>query len=196
MKKFLVLLLASVLLVSCSSASEDVSSGAESIEEDIFAGAHWLSLPKIGDPFSRRVELGKVKIASNLRETLGGYGDDERFAVIVCFISMIPENYLDLITHEGKTANEYLAQYKELKESDPEAANKAYQTYKELRADHYQNVLDSLSYTGEKYVPGPYGFLGTCQTYFAFYACMTKKEILELTCDEDEAFYVFTGNYK
>lgn len=40
MKKLLVLLLASVLLVSCSSASEDASSGAESIEEDIFAGAY------------------------------------------------------------------------------------------------------------------------------------------------------------
>ena len=64
MKKTIVLILAVLFLLTSCNAEENTSSGVESIEEDIFAGAHWLSLPKIGDPFSRRVELGKVKISS------------------------------------------------------------------------------------------------------------------------------------
>ncbi len=190
MKNVVFIIAIAFLLTSCTSVAEQSSFG-ESVSIDEFSEAHWLSLPRIEDPFERRVSLGEVEIAYNLNEELKKYTDAEKFVVMICYISMIPENYLDTTMYDGMSASEYLDRYLELKESDPEEAKTAHETYSRLKTEYYYDSLATLSYVGEKRVLG-----GTCEYNFAFYTCMTKKEILELTCDEDEAFYVFAAIYK
>lgn len=105
---------------------------------------------------------------------------------------MVPDNYLDLIYEDGMSAQEYFDLGKSLQETDPEASDKAFQTYNGLKHEYFNDLLNSLNFHGEL---KPYGLLS--EDFFFFYTYMTKEEILNLTCDEDESYYITAmGRYK
>lgn len=194
MKKIMILVLVGLLLcgalASCGDAEETESKDVESVSIDEFSEAIWPEGGE-GNAFDVRVPYGHVIRSIYLNGFLDGYDSDRKIVVMICFASMIPENYLDTLMHEGMSAAEYYQKYEELQETNPEEAQEAYTQYYHLRLRYYREMLDSLSYPGEKRVRG-----GACSNNFAFYACMTKEELLSLTCEEDEALYVFAAHYK
>ena len=72
-----------------------------------------------------------------------------------------------------------------------EEKRKAADAISAMKCEYYNTLFHSLSFNGETW-----NMDGTSRNNFSFYACMTKKEILELTCAEDEAFYVFAAQFK
>ena len=146
----------------------------------------WLTVDQMEELDSIYVSQGTVKKSENLESSLSKYSDETTFAVAISFASMIPDDYLDKIKFEDVTASEYLARSIELQDKDEEASKNALAKYYELKYSYYDEMLNSLDYKGEKVVKGD-----VCREYFFFYTYMTKEEIYQLTCDEDEALYVF-----
>ncbi len=99
---------------------------------------------------------------------------------------MVPDNYLDEIQFEGKSAAKYLEESIEIQEQNKEAARIALTKYYELKYAYFDQMLDTLTYEGEKLVYGD-----SCKEDFFFYTYMTKSEIQTLECGKEEALYVF-----
>ena len=136
--------------------------------------------------------LGAVQITPALREELRWHSDSAEFQVCISVHSMVPDNYLDTLLYEGVSASEYLARSIELEGVDEETSYRYRRIFLSLRREYFSELLEGLSYSGKKD-----GRAEICQEYLFFYTTMTKSEILNLTCDSDEAFCVFaTAMYK
>lgn len=146
----------------------------------------WLGVDGISECQGICVAQGTVQISKRLMVKLEEYPENTLFAVAICFRSMVPNNYLDMIQENGITAEQYRLKGIELLETNPEAAQDAMGTYQRLRYSYFDTLLNSLQYSGEKWVPA-----FACKENFFFYTYMTKDEILSLKCGEDEALYVF-----
>lgn len=162
--------------------------GYRSWKDTRFENAIWLATDDFG-AFDIKVPLGTVQVSPNLIKAMEDMPDNLRLRVIICFKSMVPENYLDSLSYEGKS----YAEYQEIVDTADtiEEVGQAETAISMMKNNYYSELRKTLSFTGEVWYMD-----GTSRKNFAFYACMTKKEILELTCDEDEAFYVFAAQYK
>lgn len=132
------------------------------------------------------IPMGTVKITDGLKRKLFFRFGFTRFLVCVSFKSMVPDNYLDTLIEDGISAAEYLERSIALRNVDNEKATEYYRKYSGLEDKYFNDLVDSLSYTGEKDTGA-----WACHEYFFFYTTMTKSEIMNLTCEPDEAFCVF-----
>ena len=149
-------------------------------------GNVWIRTDKISELQENGIPFGTVKISDNLKWGMMRYPAETRFAVVVSFASMVPDNYLETISLDGISAADYLEQSIELQEIDGEASKAAYAKYYQLKNDYLERLFESIDFAREKIIKG-----GVCKEEHFFYAYLTEKEIYQLTCAEDEALYVF-----
>ena len=199
----ILLLTASFVLSSCNSTdtastvSEQYANaddylyrtwGYASQKDFEFENAIWLTTDSSSLAYDVKVPMGTVLVSPYLVQAMEDMPDNLRLRVIVCFKSMVPDNYLDTLSYGGKTYAEYREILDTLEnEEEREQAGYAIRT---MTSEYYNTMFDSLDFKYETWN------LGGIQYNFSFYACMTKKEILELTCDEDEALYIFAEMLK
>lgn len=197
--RFFAIFILCFCLTSCQTAQKTPESSASSensvetvvdISNDSFAGAHQFYCAPL-DWHEVKVPLGQVEIFSGLRERLNEFNDEDKLAVMICFASMIRDDWMEKAEIDGINAAEYYRIYTEKPEDSQISVREALYRYSALQEEHFYAVLDSLSYSGPIKALG-----GTCVENYAFYTCMTKAELLALTCNEDEAFYIFAAQYK
>ena len=133
------------------------------------------------------VPMGTVQISTALRDELRWYSDSAEVQVCISVKSMVPDNYLDALTYDGISASEYLQRSHALEGVDDDEASRYYRIYDSLRRNYFKELLGGLSYSGQKTSGAE-----MCLDYHYFYTVMTKSEILNLTCNHDEAFLVFS----
>lgn len=203
MKKTIVLILAVIFLLTSCNAEEATSTVSEqyanaddylyrtwgygSWKDVRFENAIWLGTDG-NAAFDVKVPMGTVQVSPYLVKAMEDMPDNLRLRVIVSFKSMLPEEYWDTVL-EGKTVREY---YEIIEANeDPKAMNHAADILFPHKEDWFYKLYRTIHVSDEQAILG-----GVCRDEFVFYACMTKKEILELTCNEDEAFYIFAAIYK
>jgi hypothetical protein len=202
MKKTIVLILAVLFLLTSCNAEETTSTVSEqyanaddylyrtwgygSWKDFHFENAIWLETDGSG-AFDVKVPMGTVQVSPYLVKAMEDMPDNLRLRVIVSFKSMLPEEYWNTVL-EGKTVREYYEIIES--EEDLKAANLATDLLYPYKHEWFYKIYRTIHVSDEQ------AALGGITDDFCFYACMTKKEILELTCNEDEAFYIFAAIYK
>ncbi len=127
-----------------------------------------------------QVPMGCVQVSPNLIEAMEDMPDNLRLRVAVYFGSMLPDEYWNTVL-EGKTVKEHYEIGNGQLPGDDYAINETW----------FDKIYPTIYVSDEQLVDG-----SACRSLFMFYACMTKKEILELTCKENEAFYITAVVYK
>ena len=206
MKKTIVLILAVLFLLTSCNAEETASTASEQYadadeyldsigsefgyfvgKDPLFENAIWLESDG-HRALDVRIPLGTVQVSPNLIDAMEHMPGNLRIRVVVSFASMLPEEYWNTVL-EGRTVKEYY-EIIEARE-DLEAANLARGLLYSYKHEWFSKIYRTIRVSDEQAILG-----GVCQDSFCFYACLTKDEILELTCNEDEAFYIFAEVFK
>ena len=205
MKKTIVLILAVIFLLTSCNAEETASTVSEQYadadeyldsigsefgyfvgKDPLFENAIWLESDG-HRALDVRIPLGTVQVSPYLIKAMEHMPGNLRIRVMVSFASMLPDEYWNTVL-EGKTVREYY-EIIEARE-DLKAANLATDLLYPYKHEWFYKIYRTIHVSDEQ------AALGGITDDFCFYACMTKKEILELTCNEDEAFYIFAAIYK
>lgn len=206
MKKTIVFILAVLFLLTSCNAEESPSTVSEQYadadeyldsidskfehsfgKDPLFENAIWLETDGLR-ALDVRIPLGTVQVSPHLVKAMEDMPGNLRIRVMVSFASMLPEEYWNTVL-EGKTVREY---YEIIEaEEDLKAANLAGDILYPYKNEWFYKIYHTIRVSDEQKVLG-----GVCQDSFCFYACLTKDEILELTCNENEAFYIFAKLFK